>query len=273
MFKAIRVINENPDWTVAQSDKTNRWIPIEVSYYRKKMMEMLNKNCVKIDAKYLERVEAAALILFQDYKPFMDKGEQGYVESWIKSRDVPTPRLLVKDHKDQGKDGFWPVRLVIPATNYTQCFAKMGYKIIKKPFDKRGVKYMKYTIRQEKCLKLDLEKIEREEAIVMDKDLVAKLDIEAMYPSITYELVAKAVHYYTKGFSQEEEMRVEAGLDMLRFSMANCLINFGSDYFQYGKEENPLKRVLTIGGFDSTWLADLTACPIIGQKYNCKTVA
>ena len=41
---------------------------------------------------------------------------------------------------------------------------------------------MKYTIKQAKCLKLDLEKIGREEAIVMDKDLVVKLDIEAMYP-------------------------------------------------------------------------------------------
>ena len=54
-------------------------------------------------------------------------------------------------------------------------------------------------------------------------------------------------------------MRVEAGLDMLKFSMSNCLINFGPDYFQYGKEKDPLKRVLTIGGFDSAWLADLVA--------------
>ena len=63
--------------------------------------------------------------------------------------------------------------------------------------------------------------------------------------------------YYTKGFSKEEEMRVEAGLDMHKFSMSNCLINFGEEYFQYGKEKYPLKRVLSIGGFDSAWLADL----------------
>ena len=67
-------------------DKNNGWIPIEVSYYREKMMDNLNNNCVKINAEYLERVEAKALILFQDYKPFMDKWEQGYIESWIKSR-------------------------------------------------------------------------------------------------------------------------------------------------------------------------------------------
>ena len=77
----------------------------------------------------------------------------------------------------------------------------------------------------------------------MDKDLIAKLDIEAMYPSITYELVTKAVRHYTKGFSKEEEMRIKAGLEKLKFSMANCLINIRQDYLQYGKEENPLKRV------------------------------
>ena len=71
-----------------------------VSYYCKKMMECLNKNCVKIDVKYLKKVEVEASILFQDYKPFMDAGEQGYVKSWIKSRDVPTPKLLVNDHQD-----------------------------------------------------------------------------------------------------------------------------------------------------------------------------
>ena len=55
----------------------------------------------------------------------------------------------------------------------------------------------------------------------MDKNLVVKLDIEVMYPSINYKLAAKAVRYYTKGFSREEEMRVEVDLDMLKFSMSN----------------------------------------------------
>ena len=235
LFNAIKAINDNPDWTVAQSDKTNRWIPIQVSYYHKKMMENLNKNCVKIDVTYLKRVEEAAMVLYHDYKPYMDEGEQGYVESWIKPRDVPTPRLPVKDHKERREGGFWPVRLVIPVTKYTQCFAKIGYTIIQKTFDKRGVKYMKYTIKQAKCLKLDLERIGRKEAIKMEKDLIVKLDIKAMYLSITYELVAEAVHYFTKGFLEDDKMRFEAGLGILKFSMSNCLKIFGEEYFQYGK--------------------------------------
>ena len=136
-------------------------------------------------------MEAIVMVLYHDYQPFMDAGEQGYVESWIKSRDIPTPRFLLKVHKDQGKDGFWPVYLVIPATNYTECFAKMGYNIIQKTFDECGVKYMKYIIKQAKCLKLDLEGIGKKETIRIDKDLTVKLDIEAMYLSITYKLVAE----------------------------------------------------------------------------------
>ena len=55
------------------------------------MMENRNKNCVKIDITYLERLETEAMVLYHDYKPYMDKGEQSYVKSWIKSGDIPTP--------------------------------------------------------------------------------------------------------------------------------------------------------------------------------------
>ena len=90
-----------------------------------------------------------------------------------------------------------------------------------------------------------------------------KIGYRSHVSSITYELEAKAVRYYTKGFSEEDKMRVEAGLDMLKFSMFNCLINFGPDYFQYGKDKDPLKKVLPIGGFGTAWLADLIACYIL----------
>ena len=90
---------------------------------------------------------------------------------------------------------------------------------------------MKYNIKQAKRLKLDLERIGREEAVKMDKDLITKLDIKAMYPSITYELVTEVVRHYAEGFSEEDKMKVEDGLAMLKFSMSNCLINFREEYF------------------------------------------
>ena len=52
---------------------------------------------------------------------------------------------------------------------------------------------MKYTIKQAKYLKLDLDRIGGKEAIRMENDLIVKLDIKVMHPSITYEPVAESV--------------------------------------------------------------------------------
>ena len=76
----------------------------------------------------------------------------------------------------------------------------------------------------------------------MGKNIIVKLDIEAVYPSITYTLAAEAVCYFTRELSEEDKMRVKADLEMRKFSMSNCLINVGEDYFQYAKEMDPLKR-------------------------------
>ena len=58
--------------------------------------------------------------------------------------------------------------------------------------------------------------------------------------------------------SRELEI-IEAALDMQRFSMGNTLITFRDKYYEYGVEEDPKERALTIGGYDSAWLADLVA--------------
>eukprot|EP00957_Ditylum_brightwellii_P115938 8843043-Ditylum_brightwellii.AAC.1 len=49
------------------------------------------------------------------------------------------------------------MRLVIPATNFTVSFSKLGYKGIKKVLDDHGVNYSKHTIIQSSNLKEKLE--------------------------------------------------------------------------------------------------------------------
>eukprot|EP00957_Ditylum_brightwellii_P209922 15364353-Ditylum_brightwellii.AAC.1 len=44
----------------------------------------------------------------------------------LKSWAIPEPQLLIKDHKEL-KDGHFPTRLVIPATNFAATFSKIGY--------------------------------------------------------------------------------------------------------------------------------------------------
>ena len=107
----------------------------------------------------------------------------------------------------------------------------MDYKIIRMSFVHHHVDHMKYAIKQAICLQLNLDRIRRKETIKMDKELVVKLDIETMvYPSITYQLVEDAVHYYVREFSGEETAKFEVSLDMLKLSMSNCLINFREKY-------------------------------------------
>eukprot|EP00957_Ditylum_brightwellii_P146369 11144533-Ditylum_brightwellii.AAC.1 len=74
----------------------------------------------------------------------------------------------------------FPTRLVIPATNFTAAFSKLGYIGIKKVLDNNGVNYAKHTIVQSSDLKEKLEAcgLKRDDVTLMS------LDIVNMYPSI-----------------------------------------------------------------------------------------
>ena len=46
-----------------------------------------------------------------------------------------------KDHKTPNKAGNYPTGLLIPATNFTQSFAKIGYKAINVVLDANSIQY------------------------------------------------------------------------------------------------------------------------------------
>lgn len=70
------------------------------------------------------------------------------------------PKLLIKDHKDPNDNGSYPTRLIVPATNFTAAFPKLGYLRIKNIFDTTGINYKWKTIMQASSLKAKLEKME-----------------------------------------------------------------------------------------------------------------
>ena len=69
------------------------------------------------------------------------------------SKAVPQPKILIKDHKECRIDGSFPTRLVVPATNFTAGFPKLGYLGIKKILDTADVNYGKRNIVQASDLK------------------------------------------------------------------------------------------------------------------------
>ena len=52
---------------------------------------------------------------------------------------------------------------------------------------------------------------------------------------------------------------------MLKFSMGNTLVTFRNKYYEYGVDDDPMNRSLTIGGYDSAWNADLIASYILNM--------
>lgn len=112
----------------------------------------------------------------------------------IKSQSIPSPHFLIKDHKDPDDVGNFPTRLVIPATNFTALYSKLGYLGVKRILDDRGVDCMKSTIIQACDLKEHFEEcnIEKREVAVVSIDAVN------MYPLVKIILIKKAVQYCTR---------------------------------------------------------------------------
>jgi len=117
------------------------------------------------------------------------------------------------------------------------------------------VNYSRNTINQASDLKNDLEsmKLNRKEVTTIS------LDIEAMYPSITFNMVRKAIEFFAKKLNDEQKIIIKDCLKMIGFGMGNTLITFKDKYYEYGGSTNIEERGLTIGGYESAWLADLVA--------------
>eukprot|EP00957_Ditylum_brightwellii_P056547 4287512-Ditylum_brightwellii.AAC.1 len=92
------------------------------------------------------RIHHAAELLVEDLKEELLTGEMGFLNEGIASKAIPQTQLLVKDHKERDEEGNFPIRMVIPATNITAIFQKMGYMTVQKVLDDADVNYNKHTI-------------------------------------------------------------------------------------------------------------------------------
>ena len=74
-------------------------------------------------------------------------------------------------------------------------------------------------------------------------------------------MVEIAVHYFLGKANREltikEEEKVEKCLEFIKFGMGNTFLTFGDKYNEYNVDVDTELRCLTIGGFESAWLADL----------------
>ena len=178
---------------VVPTDKTNSFRTMDVHAYEKQMLQHLQANGREIDRDYVRTVFDAANDMYRDKKHLLSKHERAALEQCIQSKAIPTPKLLIKDHKPIGPDGNFPTRLVIPAQNFTSAFPRLGYLGIKAIFDKHEVQYMKKTIVQASDVKRDLETMN----INCSNTTIVSLDAVDFYPSVRFKLVKKAIRHYS----------------------------------------------------------------------------
>ena len=154
-------------------------------------MEELKKDAVVVGKDKLGEVFLRAKRLLAEVDDIISRDERAAINESIKSAAVPTPILLVKDHKKKDKNNKYPVRLICPATNFVAAFDKIGHKAIQNVLASD--------------LKEELEKM----SIVRDKTTIISFDAVKMYPSITLNMVRKAVDYFCrKGEIKEEDQKI-----------------------------------------------------------------
>ena len=92
---------------------------------------------------------------------------------------------------------------------------------------------------------------------------IVSIDAVDYYPSVRFKLVRKAIQYYCRTLPAEDRVKIQDCLELIKFGMASTLFSFQGQYYEYDGDQDPDERGLTIGGFESAWLADLVGAFIL----------
>ena len=113
------------------TDKTNSTRVIQIEDYKHWVSNHLSKAAdLALRAKVVVLFENANDLL-NKVKMEMSVQEENFVRQSLAKKAIPVPKILIKDHKTIDEKGEFPTRLVIPATNFSATFSKIGYLGIK----------------------------------------------------------------------------------------------------------------------------------------------
>jgi hypothetical protein len=189
----------------------------------------------------------------------MSEDEYTFMKESINSKSILAPKLLIEDHKETNDDSNYPMRLIVLATNFTSAFSKLGYIGIKRMMDEGEVNYSRKTIIQASDLKCQIESL----GIRKDRHTIFSLDIEAIYPLVTYGLVERAIKFFSHLLGEKQKAKIKVCLKIIVFGMGNTLLMFVDKYYEYDGEQEIQDKWLTIGGYKSAWLANLVTAFVL----------
>jgi len=177
----------------------------------------LTKNAKEVSREKLADVKEQALQLLHDKVELgvLSDKEESFVKQTVESKAMPSPKLLIKDHKKPDNEGNFPAGLAVPATNFTSAFQKTGCLGIKRIPDDNKVDCMSKTTIQASDLKENLEN----QGMTCNNSTTVPTDAEDFYPSVRLKLVRKAICHFSKDLPEEDQITIEHCLDLIKFGM------------------------------------------------------
>ena len=167
---------------------------------------------------------------------------------------ILSPKLRIKYHKTINNKGELSTRLVLPKTNFTTRFSKIGYLGINQMLEKGKVNFSRVSIVQASDLKEILEELKLKRGEVT----IAPVDAINMHPSIKMSTIKKSVRFFARTLTAATNKTINLFMELIRFGMSSTLISFDGKYYEYHGGKNG-KQGLAIGRYESDFLTDLVA--------------
>ena len=128
----ISDLSKDRELVAIPTDKTNSFLTMKLQDYVTDMHSHLTVRAQALSFAQLEQLHTDSLAFLATQESHLSKKEHAYLLECVNSRAVPTPHLLIKDHKPVSTTtGRHSTRLIIPASNFTAGFPKLGYLAIK----------------------------------------------------------------------------------------------------------------------------------------------
>ena len=98
-------LREHPNMMVIPTDKTNSYKVIDKEKYIEWVLDHLKTDAIEVSADKLVKLHEEGNELLSKLGNTLSEKEMGFMEEMLDSRAVPTPKLLIKDHKPMNKKG------------------------------------------------------------------------------------------------------------------------------------------------------------------------
>jgi len=210
----------------------------------------LTKNAKEASREKLTEVKDQTSQLPHDKEELgvLSDKEDSHVKQTVESKAMPSPKLLIKDHKE----GNFPAGLAVSETNFTSAFPKIDCLGIKRITDDNKADHMSKTTIQ----------ASENQGTTCNNSTTTSMDGEDFCPLATLKMVRTAVCHFSKDLPEEDQITIEHCLDLIKFRMQSTLLAFVDKCHECDGDREPEEKGLTIGGHESAWLPDLAGAHI-----------